>query len=197
MSSYGDRTTIKNLLGLTYNDFGLVNNAGYNTLIDSIIEDISGTINGHCNRDFDLHEEDEVKLRGTNDYYLIAPFGPIISIDSIEINDSVVDTDDYQIVRGKNTTRNGYAIERFNSWWARSTHITLTYDWGFSTPPPAVVRVCENLCIHELRGLARRRKTGDVDSVSMGGYSVSYSSSDKIYEAELRKLQPYRSIIIG
>lgn len=197
MSSYGTDATVKALSGLSYDDLNFSTDTDFDNFISDLNSQISELINIHLGRDFDLHESEETKLKGTDNYYLMLPHGPLVSVDSVVISDTTIDSDNYQIRPAQNSTYNSRTLEHFYKWWSSATYITVTYDWGFSTTPTAVVRVTENLMLYELRSLKRKQTSGNVDSVSMGGYSISYSDEREVYDRELSKLGMFKGLVLG
>jgi len=202
MSTYGTTATVKTLCGLEYGDLGFANDAAFDTFLASLNAAVSERINTHCSHDFDLHEDEEVTLRGTNSDVLNLPYRPIVTINSITIRSSsmevgtgtVISSDDYRILPVPRVARNSGAIEHLFRIWYKTDIIVVDYDWGYSAVPADVSQVAEQLMLARLQRLARKYSSGDVKSVSIGGYSVSYGQDYDDEEKILAQINHHRSI---
>lgn len=196
-SAYGSTTYIKSNSGVIYSDLGLASDSAYDTFIATLQGQVSTLIDGYVGHDFNLHEEQEVKVRGFYSPLLRLPFYPIVSIDSIVLISGTIDSDDYFIRPLRGTPYNSAVVERVNGKWQNKGLYTVTYDYGYASVPADVGRVAEDIAMETLHNLADRYKTNNASSVSMGGFSATISNHLEREPMHLRKLDHYKQVIFG
>ena len=196
MTGYGADANIENLSGVVYSDLGLANAAALDTLITALNNQVAVMINTYCRRDFNTHTAAEVTQRADNSFVMTVPHRPIISITSITENKQTVDSDTYFIRQVPGSSSLAGAIERLYRWWTKQSLYVITYNWGYASPPADVVFANEQIAISILQGMVQRQRTGNAQSVSFGGYSVSYAGLTDHQTMLMEALSPYRQVVV-
>lgn len=201
MTAYGDRPRIKNKAGVIYTDLKLDTEADYNDLIDDMNTQASSLVDQFCQRDFIMHTDDNVLMDGTGRSTFMTPDYPIISITSLELEGKtlIVNTDYRLKVSNSYGGYSGIIEKRYGIWTMEWQTIDLTYTWGYSTPPDAIVQVVEEMVSTFLKASAQAVRSKGVKSLSMEGFSVSFQESTEaadVLENHRSKLLLYRRQIV-
>ncbi|RLG72455.1 MAG: hypothetical protein DRO11_02220 [Methanobacteriota archaeon] len=201
MAAYGDRERIKAKTGLTYTDLGLDTEADLDDLIDDMNAQASQLVEAYCQRDFLEHTNDQLLMDGTGRNTFMTPDYPIISIASLKLSgvELVVNTD-YRIkVQNSYGGNSGIIEKRFGIWTMEWQTIDLTYTWGYTTPPDAIVQVVEEMIITFLKASSQTYRGKGVKSIGMEGFSVSFQESkeaSQVLANHKDKLDLFRRAII-
>lgn len=215
MSNYADPQRVRERSGVEPSDLDLEDRDGDGTVdeadLDALIAELNGlaseTVAGYCMRDFGHHTGYTETLDG-NDRQSIRLRGyPVISVTSVQVGDGTLDSADYRVKKDSPAWagENAGILERkgavFPSGW---DNVEVTYDWGYKSPPGAVVSVAEDLVVDALRAAVANKKgaKSGVQSYSMDGFSVSFSESlqsttGKLTPEQKAQLDDYRRVIIA
>jgi len=206
--SYGDSTVIKQRSGIEASDIGNVSNSSeLDTLISNLNDRAKSLIDEHCQRDFDEHTGETVKADGNGRNELSLPqyaagdglYYPIINLSSVSLNGNALDASDYRIKPQPNalSNRNAGVIERKNARWPEGwENIEVTLDWGYSNPPEEVKSIAESLVVDQLLDAAQAEQGSGATSISMDGFSVSFSGRMTLNEEQKQRLGRFRRVIV-
>lgn len=179
-NAYANATLIGQRSGITYTDLGLADQAALDAFILSLNQRASAAIEDFCKRDFTQHIGAVESYDGTDDRFLDLRGWPILSITSVlDSGVALVAGTDY---RQKPSTAGGEApgiLEKPDGdVWARDwDRYTVTYTWGYASPPLDVQRVAEDVVVRMLQAAKADREAAGASSLSMDGFSVSYDRS--------------------
>ena len=194
MSAYGDVTRTLTRSGITYADLGLESEAALASLTEDLIEQASSIVDQYCGRDFALHEDVAERYDGPGRRRLRLKGWPIISVTSVAVGGTALaEGVDYEVLSG------GGILERVDGavWPPGRRNISVVYTYGYTTPPGAIVSVVEDLVVGALTHAARNRATKGASSMSMDGYSVTYSELSRLMglaPEQMQTLDRYRPI---
>jgi hypothetical protein len=206
--TYADPQTVKELSGISASDLG---NVSSSTELDNLISRLNdrakSLIDEHCQRDFELYSGETVKVDGNGRTELSLPqyaagdglYYPIIELADVSLNGSSLDASDYRIKPQPNALpdRNAGIIERKRARWPNGwENIEVTLDWGYSTPPDEVKSIAETLIVDQLLDAAQADKGSGADSISMDGFSVSFSERMRLNEEHKQRLGRFRRVIV-
>jgi hypothetical protein len=203
---YADPDVVKQTSGITANDLSNVSRATeLDTLITALNDRAKSRIDEFCGRDFESHLGETVKVDGNGRTELSLRrhaageglYQPIISLTSVKLHNSTLDASDYRIKPQPNSlpNRNAGIIERKHARWPEGwENIEVTLDWGFSSPPDEVKSVAESMVKEALLDAAQADKSSGAESVSMDGYSVSFSNRIQLSDEEKGRLKPFRRL---
>lgn len=206
--SYGDSTVIKQRSGIEASDIGNVSNSSeLDTLISNLNDRAKSLIDEHCQRDFDEHTGETVKADGNGRNELSLPqyaagdglYYPIINLSSVSLNGNPLDASDYRIKPQPNalSNRNAGVIERKRAIWPEGwENIEVTLDWGYQSPPEEVKSIAESLVVDQLLDAAQAEQGSGATSISMDGFSVSFSERMTLNEEQKQRLGRFRRVIV-
>lgn len=204
--AYGDPTVIKQTSGISANDLGNVSNASeLDTLISNLNDRAKSLIDEYTGRDFEYHQNETATLDGNGRREISLRrnatenglFFPIISIAEVRQNGSALASDNYRIKPQPNSlpNRNAGILERRRAIWPEGwENIEIDLDWGFQSPPEEVKSITESLVVDQLLNAAQAEKSNGAESVSMDGFSVSFSKRMRLNEEHRARLQPFKII---
>ena len=206
--TYADVQTVKERSGVSAND---LNNVQNETALDDLISRLNkrakSLIDEYCQRDFEEHAGETIKVDGNGRTELSLPqqaaadglFYPIINLTDVKLNSNTLDASDYRIKPQPNalSNRNAGVIERKNARWPEGwENIEVTLDWGYSSPPPEIKSVAESLIVDQLLNAVQDSKSSGADSISMDGFSVSFSQRMRLNERHKEELDNFRRVIV-
>lgn len=212
MATYGDRTRIKERSGVTASDVAVTDRDtdadtdedDLDLLIDELNEIASETVEDYCDRDFTKTSE-TVKLDGNGRKSMRLPGYPVISIDTLKIDDETIDASDYRVRDNpaRDKDRNGGILEMKERTLPDLWEVVeITYTWGFETAPGSVREVVEQLVIDALRSAAGNEKgsKAGAQSYSMDGFSVTFDQDlqatvGTLSEEQKKQLNEYRRVV--
>jgi hypothetical protein len=206
--SYADSQTVKERSGVSANDLNNVQNSSeLDNLISRLNDRAKSLIDEYCQRDFEEYTGETVKVDGNGRSELSLPqyaagdglYYPIISISSVSLNGNALDASDYRIKPQPNalSNRNAGVIERKNARWPEGwENIEVTLDWGYQSPPDEIKSVAESLIVDQLLNSVQDSKSSGADSVSMDGYSVSFSQRMRLDDQHKEQLGRFRRVIV-
>lgn len=206
--TYADAATVKELSGVSANDLNnIANSSELDSLISKLNDRAKSVIDEYCQRDFGEHAGETVKVDGNGRTELSLPqqaagdglYYPIINLSSVKLNGSSLDASDYRIKPQPNalSNRNAGVIERKHARWPKGwENIEVTLDWGYSSPPEEVKSIAESLIVDQLLNAAQASKSSGAESVSMDGYSVSFSQRMRLNEEHQQRLNNFRRVIV-
>lgn len=198
--SYGSTNTIVKRTGTTADSLG-ISDTEYQDMLDKLLDQASRKIDDFCSRKFykiegftEVRTGNRSKIISTNNY-------PIITINQIKENDSVLSSDRYELVQSGNPLGNSGRIRKLNGIWSAS-RIEIDYDYGYEETPSAIEGIAEDMVIRVVNEANAEVKASGSDSISMDGYSIQFgtvSAEEKIRitESEREKLKPYKRINLG
>lgn len=105
-------------------------------LVD-LINSCSTAIENYCGRKFKEQEYTE-EYDGTGSKYILLQQYPVKSVDSVKIDDVLVDPNEYKVKK-----RNGLLVNR-NLWPTGDMNITVTYTAGLSEIPADLELACRH-----------------------------------------------------
>ena len=118
----------------------------YDTFFETQINVYSNLIEKYCNRVFGTATYTDELYKGYNTATLQLRNYPVTVLTTIELNDSELSTDDYELIRGVGLTNTG-KIHKNTIWWANGTrsnisenldykdyNIKVTYTAGYVLP---------------------------------------------------------------
>jgi len=193
MSAYGDVTRTLTRSGITYADLGLADEAALTSLAADLIEQASDIVDTHCGRDFTLHEDVAERYDGTGRDSLRLRGWPVVSVASVVVGGvSLTEDLEYEVDAAG-------ILERVDgaTWPVGRRNVSVTYSYGYATPPGAIAGVVEDLVAGALTHAARNRATKGASSMSMDGYSVAYSELSRLMvlaPEQMQTLDRYRPI---
>ncbi len=194
MSAYGDVTRTLTRSGITYADLGLANEAALTSLAADLIEQASSIVDQYCGRDFALHEDVTERYDGSGRLRLPLRGWPIISVTSVAVGGvSLTEDLEYEVDAGPGI------LERVDGavWSPGRRNVSVTYSYGYATPPGAIAGVVEDLVAGALTHAARNCAVKGASSMSMDGYSVAYSELSRLMvlaPEQMQTLDRYRPI---
>lgn len=168
MSAYGDPTRTLTRSGITYADLGLADEAALTSLIGDLNDQASDLIDSYCGRDFVQHTDAEEVHDGTGRRTLRLGGYPVIVVSSVAIDGTA--TTDYTVRDAAGILSRTHQI-----WPAGQDNVAVVYSYGYASPPSAIVAVAEDMVVSALVHAAKNRTTKGANSLSMDGFSVSYS----------------------
>jgi len=201
MASYGSTQTIINRQGATPSDFGLENESNPQDALKNFIDDLreraSSEVEQFCDRVFDLQQGETQTLTGNGTDRIKVRNYPVVTINSIEVGASTLDSGAYEIKSTPgNPTMNAGIINRVDRRVWPGRRITVDYDWGFENTPGVVKTVVEDMVVEVLEKAVADRQSNGTSSISMDGYSVSWSSDVQDYirldESKRNRLRPLK-----
>jgi len=206
--TYADSDVVKQRSGVAASDIANVSSTSeFNDLIDSLNDRAKSLIDEHCQRDFEEHADETTKVDGNGRRELSLPqyasgdglYYPIISISSLKLNDNAVDASDYRIKPQANAlnNRNAGIIERKAGRWPEGwENIEVTLTWGYSNPPPEIKSIAEQLIIDQLLNASQNDSSDGAESISMDGFSVSFSKRMRLSDEHKERLKRFRRVIV-
>jgi hypothetical protein len=206
--SYGETTVIEQRSGIEASDLGNVSDSSeLKTLISNLNDRAKSLIDEYCQRDFEEHLGETTTVDGNGRRELSLPqyasgdglFYPIISLASVSLNGNALDASDYRIKPQPNalSNRNAGVIERKNARWPRGwENIEVTLDWGYESPPEEVKSIAESLVVSQLLDAAQAEKGSGASSISMDGFSVSFSERMRLNDEHKQRLSRFRRVIV-
>jgi len=201
---YGSTDDIKTRTGVAPSDLGF--DGGDQTtaedqldaFIEGLREKASSLVEEYTDRVFDLVEKHVDVLYGNGRETISTRNYPVATIHSISVGNSTLDESDYRLDEHRDG-RNSGRIERVGrgARWPRGREIEITYNWGYSSTPPAVDKVVEDMVVEVLNNAVADRERDGKSSESMDGYSASWSVQDAQQELTLtesmqRKLDSFK-----
>jgi hypothetical protein len=206
--TYADPETVKELSGITASDLGNVaNSSELDSLISNLNDRAKSLIDEYCQRDFEEHAGETVKVDGNGRNELSLPqyaagdglYYPIINLSSVSLNGNSLDASDYRIKPQPNalSNRNAGVIERKNARWPEGwENIEVTLDWGYQSPPGEIKSIAETLIVDQLLDAAQAEQGSGATSISMDGFSVSFSERMRLNEEHKQRLGRFRRVIV-
>ncbi|MDI6877575.1 MAG: hypothetical protein QMC96_12490 [Methanomicrobiales archaeon] len=171
---YGDASRAIALSGVTHADLGLDDDGALTGLADALLDQAAGLIDTYCGRDFALHEDVEETLDGNGrDRIRLAGF-PVSALTTVTLDGRpLTEGTDFYV-----KTDAGILVRMDGGTWTRGfQNLAVVYSYGYAVPPPAIVRLAEEMAISALqKGKRDRQIAGGVASVSMDGFSISFSA---------------------
>lgn len=165
---YGDATRISTRSGVTYSDLGLASSSDLTALIGDLNDQASDLIDSYCGRDFIEHEDAEETYDGNGRRTMRLRGYPVIDVTSVSIDGTA--TSEYSI-----RTDTGILSRTYDTWPRGQDNLEIVYSYGYASPPAAIVAVAEDLIVSALIHAARDRTTKGAVSLSMDGFSASYT----------------------
>ncbi len=174
-AGYGDPETILRRTGVTYSDLGFASQAQYDAFIEDLNLRASDLIDSETNRDFRRHD-DVVRLDGTDLPEIALPGYPVIELESVLEDDSVLEVAEYRVKRTGAAAPNSGVIERKppGIWFDGWENYEFTYSWGYDAPPFVISSIAENLVVRTLQAAAAADSAPGATSYSMDGFAVAY-----------------------
>lgn len=206
MPTYADPAIVKQKAGVEPNDINNVQNTSdLDALISALNERASDRIEAFCGRDFLEHTgttavidgDDRQTIRIKRARVTSGDDGalyPLINVSEIKENDNVVDSSDYRIKPGPGRYNSGIIERQQRRWPEGWENIEVTFDWGFSSVPPEVEAVAEDLVVGALLDASHNESAEGVESISMDGFSVSYRDPMKLDKEDKERLKPFRRL---
>lgn len=206
--TYADADMVKERSGVSANDLNNVQNSSeLDNLISRLNDRAQSLIDEYCQRDFEQHSGETVKVDGNGRTELSLPqqaaadglFYPIINLTEVKLNGNALGASDYRIKPQPNalSDRNAGIIERKHARWPEGwENIEVTLDWGYSSPPPEVKSIAESLIVDQLLNAVQDSKSSGADSVSMDGYSVTFSQRMRLDDQHKEQLGRFRRVIV-
>lgn len=211
MATYADPTIIKETSGVSPSDLPLEPGDGeseeerFDALLSELNERASSLIDGFCQRDFALHENETVVLDGNRRRTIrlsqanpaegsdSGPFYPVVSINRIELGGSELNSDQYRVNRNASGSNSGILERRAGRWPSGWENIEVTLDWGFEEPPGEIRSVAEDLVTDALLSAKQNETYSGANSISMDGFSVSFP--ERVPEEYEERLKKHRRIV--
>lgn len=213
---YADTTRVKERSSVGPKDLALTDRSDSDTTVDEddldeLIGELAAqakeTIDSYCQRDFEHHTGYTETLDG-NDRQSIRLTGyPVISVTSVKVGDSTLDSADYRVRKDSPAWagENAGILERKGAVWPSGwDNVEVTYEWGYTSPPGSVAQVAEELVVDALRAAVANEKgaKGGATSISMDGFSVSFSESltklvGQLTPEQKAQLDAHRRVIIA
>lgn len=212
---YADTTVVKERSSVGVKDLALTDRDGdgqpdeddLDSLIDDLNERASSTIDAYCNRDFEDHAGFVETLDGNGRGSIRLTGYPVRSVSTVKVGGSTLSSDEYRVKSDSPAWvgENGGILERKGAAWPDGwENLEVTYDWGYTTPPPEIQQVASELVVEALRSAAANDKGagGGAQSYSMDGFSVSFDDSLKslvglLDTGQREVLDKHRRVIIA
>lgn len=204
--TYADPQTVKQLSGISPSDIeNVANSTELDNLISRLNDRVKSRIDEYCGRDFEFHGSETVKVDGNGRTELSLRrhaagdglYQPIVNLSSVSVGGSTLDASDYRIKPQPNSlpNRNAGIIERKHARWPEGwENIEVTLDWGYQSPPEEIKSVAESMVKEALLDAAQASKSSGAESISMDGYSVSFSERIGLSENQKERLAPFRRL---
>lgn len=205
MAAYGDPDTIKATTGVTADDLGSLpdtdNDADtsdeFDNLIAALNERASSLIDAYCQRDFEEHLGETVAIDGNrrkelriSDSVSGDVYYPILAVSEVRLNGNPLDPGEYRVHRDTGVIERKLA--RFPNGWE---NVEIDFDWGYSEPPAMIREVAEDLVREQLESAAASETGKGVSSISLDGFSVSFSERAQLSESHKEKLNRFARIL--
>jgi hypothetical protein len=182
--------TVKDELGIT----GTADDARLERYIDTA----SRAISSYCSRQLEHGIGIVEKIAGMGTARLMVARTPLLTISKVELDGAALDTTDYELEDGDA----GFIRSKVNGFIAaraevpdlagdllvgtEETNYTVTYEGGYVTPsqatddlPRTLPAEIEEACIQTVVSMYRKRgQDRDIQSESLGDYSVTYAGSN-------------------
>lgn len=174
---YTDKTAIENYL-LTNID------NSFSTQLNEWITMASRHIDRQTNRTFIPPDEDSVKLYdGNNSNVLIVD--DFLSITTLKINGNTIDSDDYLIYPANKDPKTKIML-KYRVFDYGLQNIEVTGEFGYGTEVPAEIKWA---CTVMVSGIinASNQHEGEVQSESIGRYSVTYNTQRQLNDFDEAK----------
>lgn len=118
--------------------------------IEMLINACSSAIENYCRRNFKVATYTDEEYDGNNNRYISLYNYPIVSVDSVSINDSVIPQEEYIVkkkigvlARKYNNTVTGITYNRYVPIWVKGDcNIKVTYTAGYDVIPPDLEQAC-------------------------------------------------------
>lgn len=167
-------------------------------LIDVALEPAKLRVDGIAGRDFAYHEDVDIAINGNGlDRLDLSMFGfiPLLELTDLVIDDSTVDTDDYEYNRRGWIQYNGGVVSELTIFKYQftggffpkgSTNVEAKITWGYETPPADIVKASAFFVIGDLLAFLEAVSgntdepigEGDV-SLRLGDVSITQRQSSK------------------
>lgn len=203
MTQYGDNDEIKQRAGIDPSDLGLTQ-AELDNLVTQSNRQGSEAVEGYCQRDFEHHVDETFNLDGNDRARLRLPGWPIITITSVKIDGTLIDSDEYRIrPMPGNRDLNSGVLEKKTGVWRRPLrgweNIEVVATWGFQEPPEVVQDVVNDLAVRDLQGYLRNIQLRGATQISLEGFSIGFGTAEErqleLTDGHKDKLDPYRQVV--
>lgn len=142
----------------------------HDPLIADLVQRVSARISKFCNRSFGLARQDRLSL-GKADRYLLLPDAPILTINSVTVNDVAVDPADFVELPSPGM------LYRADGWPSGEQHILVNWYSGYSSIPADLVGACVSQTAFEFRRTAHGGNLlGRLSQQHEGGGATTYAS---------------------
>lgn len=135
------------------------------------IDEATAVIQNYCNQKIEQVSDDTIQLDGTGSTKLFLPELPVVSISSVEADGVLLDPTYYALAE------NGVLWRKYGVWTVGARNISITYTHGYVSIPEDVKGVCYRSASRLYQARLKAAKVdfvGDVKSVSVGDYSISF-----------------------
>ncbi len=144
-----------------------------NAQVLQAIEEATAVIKNYCNQEIEQVELDTVLLDGSGTAKLFLPELPVNQIDSVFVDGTALDANGYALAE------NGILMRKFGVWTEGARNIEIVYTHGYATIPDDLKGVCYRSAARIFQAQLKAAKVdhvGDVKSISVGDYSISFGS---------------------
>lgn len=135
------------------------------------IEEASAVIKNYCNQEIEQTQSDTILLDGTGSTKLFLPEIPVSEIASVKVDGVLLDPTQYALAE------NGVLWRKYGSWTVGARNVEVTYTHGYAAIPEDIKGVCYRSASRLYQARLKAAKVdfvGDVKSVSVGDYSISF-----------------------
>ena len=137
------------------------------------IEEATAVIKNYCNQEIEQVSDETILLDGTGSTKLFLPELPVVSITSVEVDGVLLDPNYYALAE------NGVLWRKYGTWTLGARNIEIVYTHGYTIIPEDVRGVCYRSAARLFQAQLKAAKVdlvGDVKSISVGDYSISFGS---------------------
>lgn len=149
------------------------------TYLEALIDRVSEIIEAYCDREFNSESREEIfDGTGTDDY--ITDEWPINSITSLSIRQSTLNEDDWETLDSEYYHYYGDqgVVHYLNGFLKGVKNYKIVYTAGYTEVPDDL----EQAAIDMISYYYNKRKSKNVQSESIGDYSITYSKSDNVID---------------
>lgn len=139
------------------------------------IAEATAVIQNYCNQKIERVSNDPIFLDGTGSTKLFLPELPVNEIASVEVDGTLLDPAYYALAE------NGVLWRKYGVWTPGARNIKITYTHGYENIPEEIRGVCYRSAARLYQARLKATKVdfvGDVKSVSVGDYSISFGGGD-------------------
>lgn len=196
---YGSVESVKTRSGVDFEDLNVDDAVDLDEFIENLLALASGYIERYVQRTFDSTTTTEIKT-GNNSMTLMLDNFPVISVDSVIVDGETLDGADYRIkpIAGYGDN-NGGILERLDGDdFRKGNHnVTVTYTWGYQTPPAAVTDIAEEIASELLLTAVNNFKTGGLESMSIEGFQTKFDNRRPLTESQRQRLDSFKKAVFA